>query len=59
MATVEEVIVDHTNKIVTAPCYMMEATILQVRENIAMAIGELIALIVGEEPSEQEAPVNV
>lgn len=58
MATVEEVIVDHTNKIVTAPCYMMEATILQVRENIAMAIGELIALIVGEESSEQEAPVN-
>lgn len=58
MATVEEVIVDHTNKIVTAPCYMMEATILQVRENIAMAIGELIALIVGEESPEQEAPVN-
>lgn len=49
MATVEEVIVDHTNKIVTAPCYMMEASIIDVRENIAMAIRELIALIQGED----------
>lgn len=45
MATVEEVIVDHTNNIVTAPCYMMEASIKDVRENIAMAIQELISLI--------------
>lgn len=44
MATIEEVIVDHTNKIVTAPCYMMEASIKEVRENIAMAIIELINL---------------
>ncbi|MGH1334643.1 MAG: isoprenoid biosynthesis glyoxalase ElbB [Aureispira sp.] len=58
MATVEEVIVDYTNKIVTAPCYMMEATILQVRENIAMAIGELIALIVGEAPLDDQDSAN-
>lgn len=45
MASIEEVIVDYTNKIVTAPCYMMEANILQVRENIAMAIEELIKLV--------------
>lgn len=45
MATIEEVIVDHTHKIVTAPCYMMEASIVQIRENIAMAIGELVRLI--------------
>lgn len=45
MATIEEVIVDYTNKIVTAPCYMMEASILEVRENIAMAINELINLV--------------
>lgn len=45
MANIEEVIVDYTNKIVTAPCYMMEANILQVRENIAMAIAELVKLI--------------
>jgi len=44
MATIEEVIVDHTNKIVTAPCYMMEASVSAVRENIAMAIVELINL---------------
>lgn len=53
MANVEEVIVDYTNKIVTAPCYMMEASILEVRENIAMAIGELVALILGEEAPEE------
>ncbi len=45
MATIEEVIVDHTHKIVTAPGYMMEVSIKQVRENIAMAIGELVKLI--------------
>jgi enhancing lycopene biosynthesis protein 2 len=54
MATIDEVIVDHTNKIVTAPCYMMEASLLQVRENIAMAMGELVALIRGEEYLEEE-----
>lgn len=45
MATIEEVIVDYTNKIVTAPCYMMKGTVLEVRENIAMAITELVNLI--------------
>jgi enhancing lycopene biosynthesis protein 2 len=45
MATIEEVIVDHTHKIVTAPCYMMEASIVAIRENVAMAIGELVRLI--------------
>lgn len=58
MASVEEVIVDHTNKIVTAPCYMMEASILEVRENIAMAIGELIALIQGDEYAENDMLEN-
>lgn len=45
MASVEEVIVDHTNKIVTAPCYMMEASIREVRENIGMAVVELVNLV--------------
>lgn len=45
LATKEEVIVDHTNNIVTAPCYMMEASIVEVRENIAMAINELLNLL--------------
>ncbi len=45
MANIEEVIVDYNHKIVSAPCYMMEASIKQIRENIAMAMAELVALI--------------
>lgn len=48
MATVEEVIVDYTNKIVTAPCYMMEAGIKEVGDNIHMAIAELAKLLAEE-----------
>ncbi len=44
-ATIEEVIVDHTNFIVSAPCYMLDAPIHAVRENVAMAIGELVNLV--------------
>ncbi len=45
MKTVEEIEVDTKNKIVTAPCYMMEADILQVRNNVQKAIDELVKLI--------------
>jgi enhancing lycopene biosynthesis protein 2 len=45
MKTVNEVAVDLENKIVTAPCYMMEADILQVRNNVQKAIDELVKLI--------------
>lgn len=38
--TIEEISVDTENKIVTAPCYMMEADILQIRNNVQKAIGE-------------------
>ncbi len=44
MKTIEEVAVDEKNKIVTAPCYMMEADILQIRENIKMAVKELVRM---------------
>ncbi len=44
MKTVEEVAVDEKNKIVTAPCYMMEADILQVRENIKNVVKALVRL---------------
>jgi len=44
MATVEEVIVDMKNKIVTAPCYMMEANIKQIRDNIAAAVAKVVDL---------------
>ncbi len=40
----KEVLVDTQNKIVTAPCYMMDATILEVRDNIKLAVEELMKL---------------
>lgn len=45
MRTVEEILIDKENKIVTAPCYMMEASILEVRKNIRSAIEALRDLI--------------
>ena len=45
MKEVTEIMVDESNKIVTAPCYMMEATISQIRNNIKMAIDKTIQLI--------------
>lgn len=44
MKTVSEVAIDRELKIVTAPCYMMEASITQVRDNIAQAVKEVIRL---------------
>jgi enhancing lycopene biosynthesis protein 2 len=38
MKTVREINIDTVNKIVTAPCYMMDANILEVRKNIRSAI---------------------
>jgi len=45
MKKVSEIMVDESNKIVTAPCYMMEATISQIRNNVKMAIDQTIKLI--------------
>lgn len=45
MKTVEEIAVDSKNKIVTAPCYMMEADILQIRNNTQKAVDALVKLI--------------
>lgn len=44
MKTVREISVDNDLKIVTAPCYMMEAEISEVHRNIQQAIQEVIAL---------------
>lgn len=41
MKTVAEILIDHENKIITAPCYMMDATIVEIRENIRQAIRAL------------------
>lgn len=45
MKTVEEISIDEENKIVTAPCYMMEADILQIRNNIQKAVDALVKLV--------------
>lgn len=45
MASVREIVVDEKLKIVTAPCYMMEANIVEVRDNIKQAVDALIALM--------------
>ena len=43
--SVQEILVDRNNKIITAPCYMMEANIVEIRENIRSAIHALKELI--------------
>lgn len=41
MKTVHEILVDEKNKIISAPCYMMEASIIEIRTNISQAIKAL------------------
>ena len=45
MKTVSEIAVDEKNKIVTSPCYMMDASISQVRKNIEETIKKLVKMI--------------
>lgn len=45
MKSVREILIDSENKIVTAPCYMMDASILDIRKNIRSAIEALRDLI--------------
>jgi len=45
MKTIREIQIDKENKIITAPCYMMDATILDVRKNIRSAIEALRDLL--------------
>ena len=42
--SVTEILIDKENKIITAPCYMMDASILEVRDNIKLAVEELIKM---------------
>src|SRR5262249_37404775 len=44
MKTIAEISIDAANKIITAPCYMMEADILQVRKNVKQAIDAMFSL---------------
>ncbi|WP_128543458.1 isoprenoid biosynthesis glyoxalase ElbB [Larkinella soli] len=52
MKSVREILVDHENRIITAPCYMMDASILEIRDNIKQAIEQMVALL---EPAETAA----
>lgn len=45
MKTKSEILVDESNLIITAPCYMMEASIVEVRANIKQAIDHLFAIL--------------
>lgn len=41
METIQEIAIDEENKIICAPCYMMEASLLDVRKNISQAIQQM------------------
>ncbi|MBI1288338.1 MAG: isoprenoid biosynthesis glyoxalase ElbB [Flavobacteriales bacterium] len=45
MKTVHEISVDTENRIITAPCYMMEASISDIRDNIKQAIDQLFEML--------------
>jgi enhancing lycopene biosynthesis protein 2 len=45
MKTVDAIQVDQKNKIVTAPCYMMSASISEVNQNIRSALKALVELV--------------
>jgi enhancing lycopene biosynthesis protein 2 len=44
--TIREILIDRKNKIITAPCYMMDASLLEIRNNIHQAITAIQGLIV-------------
>lgn len=48
MKTVREILVDDDNRIITAPCYMMDASISDIRENIKQAIDQLFEMLESE-----------
>ena len=45
MKSKKQIQIDEENRIITAPCYMMEASILEIRENIKQAIDALFRML--------------
>lgn len=45
MKTIHEISIDTENKIISAPCYMMEGSVTDVRDNIKQAIDELFEML--------------
>lgn len=56
--TIDEVLVDDELKIVTAPCYMMEASITEIYENAFAAVEALIEMIEIEDDEEDDEEVE-
>lgn len=44
MRSIRQIAVDKRHKIVSAPCYMMDTNIMEIRNNVKMAVDETIAL---------------
>jgi enhancing lycopene biosynthesis protein 2 len=42
---INEISIDSTNKIICAPCYMQEASLLEIKNNASMAIDKLVEFI--------------
>lgn len=45
MKSIREICIDESNKIISAPCYMMEATMLEVAQNIELSISKFKELL--------------
>ena len=45
MKTIREIAIDTDNRIITAPCYMMEGSITDIRNNIKQAIDQLFEML--------------
>ena len=48
MKTIKEINIDELNRIISAPCYMMEGSITDVRNNIKQAIDQLFEMLESE-----------
>lgn len=44
MKSITELMIDEKNKIISAPCYMMDATIVEIRNNIKHAVDAMLSL---------------
>jgi len=45
MKSVRDILYDEKNKIITAPCYMMDASISEIRSNVKMAMDKLFEIL--------------
>lgn len=45
MKTVKEILIDRDHKIITAPCYMMEASISEIHDNIKQAVDAMFEML--------------